>query len=73
MIVLAKVDAASGSKLTSGKLANIGLPRGVIVAALRRGEKLLVPRGGDRVEPGDRALIISSTESAAKVSEYVGS
>jgi len=68
-----EVDAVSGSKLTSGKLANIGLPRGVIVAALRRGEKLLVPRGGDRVEPGDRALIISSTESASKVSEYVGS
>lgn len=71
-VEIIEVEAASGSKITSGKLASIGLPRGVLIAALRRGKKLLVPRGDDRVEPGDRVLIISTTESAAKISEYVG-
>jgi len=72
-VEIIEVEAAPGSRLTAGKLATIGLPRGVLVAALRRGEALLVPRGDDCVEAGDRVLIISTTESAPKVTEYLGS
>jgi Trk K+ transport system NAD-binding subunit len=43
----------------------------VLVGALRRDGKLLVPHGTDRVEPGDRVLIIATTESAAKLTEFL--
>jgi len=43
----------------------------VLVAALRRGEKLLVPRGSDRVEAGDRVLMITTTENAPKLADFL--
>jgi Trk K+ transport system NAD-binding subunit len=43
----------------------------VLVGALRRNGSLLVPRGTDRVEPGDRVLLIAATESAAKLTEFL--
>jgi trk system potassium uptake protein TrkA len=52
-------------------LSEIKLPRGVLVAALQRGEKLLVPRGSDRVEPGDRVLVITTTENASKLADLL--
>jgi len=72
-VEIMEVEALEGSPLTKGKLASVGLPRGVLVAALRRGEKLVVPRGSDCVEAGDRVLIISTTESAPKCADFLGS
>jgi trk system potassium uptake protein TrkA len=66
-----EAEAVRGSPIVSGKLSEIGLPRGVLVGALRRDGKLLVPHGTDRVEPGDRVLIIATTESAAKLTEFL--
>ena len=54
-----------------GTLAEIKLPHGVLVAALQRGEKLLVPRGADRVEHGDRVLLITTSENAAKLADFL--
>lgn len=64
-------EAAKGSRLTSAPLANVGLPRGVLVAAVRRGNSILVPRGADRVEAGDRVLLITTTESTSKVTDLL--
>lgn len=66
-----EAEAVRGSRLTSGRLGEIDLPRGVIVAALRRGERLLLPNGDDRVEPGDEVLIITTTERAAELDAYL--
>lgn len=66
-----EAEAVRGSPIVSGKLSEISLPRGVLVGALRRDRKLLVPRGTDRVEPGDRVLIIATTKSAAKLTEFL--
>jgi len=43
----------------------------VLVAAIRRGDRLLLPRGHDRVEPGDQVLIITTTEKAARLDHYL--
>ena len=59
-----EAEAVKGSRIVSGQLSEVSLPRGVLVVALRRKEALLVPRGTDRVEPGDRVLIIAATDSA---------
>jgi trk system potassium uptake protein TrkA len=70
-IEIVEAEAAKGSPLTAGSLSEIKLPRGVLVAALRRGEKLVVPRGSDRAEPGDRVLFITTTERAGKLADFL--
>jgi trk system potassium uptake protein TrkA len=70
-IEIVEVEVAERSRLTSGTLSEIKLPRGVLVAALRRSEKLLVPQGADRAEPGDRVLLITTTENASKLADVL--
>jgi trk system potassium uptake protein TrkA len=70
-IEIVEAEIVKRSPLTKGTLSEIKLPRGVLVAALQRGEKLLVPRGSDRVEPGDRVLVISTTENASKLADLL--
>ena len=70
-IEIVEAEAEKGSPLTAGSLSEIKLPRGVLVAALSRGEKLVVPRGPDRAEPGDRVLFITTTERAGKLADFL--
>jgi trk system potassium uptake protein TrkA len=66
-----EVEAEKGGRLTAGPLADVALPRGVLVAALRRKDKLMVPRGGDRVEAGDRVLVIARADAVPKLTAYL--
>jgi len=66
-----EIEAAKRSMLAKGTLSEIKLPRGVLVAALKRGDRLLVPRGADQVEPGDRVLLTSTTENASKLADFL--
>jgi trk system potassium uptake protein TrkA len=70
-IEIVEAEIGKRSLLAKGTLSDVKLPRGVLVAALRRGEKLLVPRGADRVEPGDRVLVITTTENASKLADFL--
>lgn len=51
------------------ELRELGLPEGCLVAALRRGERTLVPRGHTRLEEGDRLLIFGEPEVIAGLYE----
>jgi len=66
-----EVEAESGSRLTSDTLAAVSLPAGVIVAAIQRGDRLLVPGGRDRVEAGDRVLVVTTAETAGQLDEFL--
>ena len=70
-IEIVEAEVVKGSRLTRGTLSDLKLPRGVLVAAVRRGERLLVPRGSDHAEPGDRVLIITTTENAPKLGDFL--
>lgn len=62
-----EAEAVSGSQLTSERLAKIVLPRGILVAAVLRGDRLLLPGGDDRVEAGDRVLIFTTSDKAKRL------
>ncbi|HPC84711.1 MAG TPA: Trk system potassium transporter TrkA [Thermoanaerobaculaceae bacterium] len=72
-VELVEVDLGPNSRLTAGALGEVGLPRGVLVAALLRDGTVIVPGGGDRARPGDRAVLISTTERARELDAFVGS
>ena len=51
-------------------LKAIGAPADVIVAAILRGREVIVPRGDDRVEPGDHIIVFSTRAAEERVQAY---
>jgi trk system potassium uptake protein TrkA len=51
-------------------LKGIGAPGDVIVGAILRGREVIVPRGDDRVEPGDHIIVFSTRDAAERVQAY---
>jgi trk system potassium uptake protein TrkA len=66
-----EVEAAPKSGLASAALAEIGLPKGVLVAAVQRGEDIRVPSGSDRIEAHDRVLLITTTATAPRLDPFL--
>lgn len=67
-IEIVEAEAPPGSRITRASLSELGL-RGALVAAVRHDGTLRVPTGDDRVEAGDRVLLIAATEAASKIAE----
>jgi trk system potassium uptake protein TrkA len=70
-VEIVELEAEPGCRLTSEPLKGVGLPRGVLVAAVQRGNELVVPSGDHRVEPGDRVLIASKADLVGKLTDYL--
>ncbi len=70
-IEVVEAEVAAGARLTARNLAQLDLPRGLLVAALRRGGRILVPRGGDRVEAGDEVLLIADVDRVPKIASFL--
>jgi len=51
-------------------LKQIGAPADVIVGAIIRGRDVIVPRGDDRIEPGDHIIVFSTREAEGRVHAY---
>lgn len=67
----ARVLELTVSKDFAGKpLKGIGTPVDAIVGAILRDGSAIVPRGDDRIEPGDRILVFSTREAADRVQAY---
>jgi trk system potassium uptake protein TrkA len=45
-------------------------PRDSIIGAILRGDGAIVPRGNDRIEPGDRILVLATRQSAERVRDF---
>ena len=52
------------------QLKGIGTPEDVIVAAILRDDHAIVPRGDDRIDPGDRILVFCTRAAADRVQSY---
>jgi trk system potassium uptake protein TrkA len=51
-------------------LKGIGTPEDAIVGAILRDGSAIVPRGDDRIEPGDKILVFSTRDAADRVQAY---
>ncbi|MBR1671604.1 MAG: Trk system potassium transporter TrkA [Fretibacterium sp.] len=81
--VIEKIDAEmlevvlpEGNRLTGRPLAGLGLPKGVLVALMGRGNRVLVPTGATQMQAGDHLILFASTalmrEAAELFSEESG-
>jgi trk system potassium uptake protein TrkA len=50
---------SSASPVVGTPLKNVDFPDGTIVAAIVRGETVIVPRGSDQLQTGDTAIVFA--------------
>lgn len=76
--LLAEVEQGAGRVLeldvpagyTPRKLRELAAPENSIVGAIVRGSRAIVPRGEDRIEPGDRLIVFTTHAAADRVRNY---
>ena len=52
------------------KLMDIKMPAPSVIAIVRRGSKVIIPKGTSTIEPNDKLLIFTKTNDVVKVKEY---
>lgn len=66
-VIKGKVEAAEfivkeDSEVTSASLLTLEFKKDILVAAILRDDKVIIPRGSDRIKIGDRVVIVSAEE-----------
>ncbi|MFV2007991.1 MAG: amino acid permease [Longimicrobiales bacterium] len=61
-----------GSDLIGSKLSEVSLPDGTLIAMIRRGDDLIVPRGDTVLLDGDRVTVIGQAEGIRALRERYG-
>ncbi len=65
------VEAGEGSRLVRKKLKELGLPRGILVAAILRSDRILLPGGDDQIQAGDRVLLVTTAAKASRLDPFL--
>jgi trk system potassium uptake protein TrkA len=60
---------SSGSPVVGRPLTEVEFPEGTIVAAILRGERVIVPRGRDQLHAGDTAIVFSLQDAVGPVTK----
>lgn len=60
-----KLDA--GSPLTATTLGGLHLPRGSLIVAVKRSDRMFVPRGATQLQPGDKVIVMGTPEAMQAV------
>jgi trk system potassium uptake protein len=58
---------AEGSALAGSRIKKVGFPPQAHVAAIVRGERVVLPRGDETIEAGDQVLVFTLTESVERL------
>jgi len=66
-----EADVLSTSSMAGSAIREIDFPEGVVVAAIRRGEKILKPTGGLRIESGDSIVIFAMASDVNRVEQLL--
>ena len=66
------LELTVASEFKGRPLKDIGTPVAAIVGAILRGGAVIVPRGDDRIEPGDRLIVFSTRDAANRVQAFFG-
>lgn len=64
-----EIKIGKGSKLVGRPLKNLKIPEGSLVAAIIKGEEVIVPYGDTVIEPGDRVIIFALPHAIRELEE----
>ena len=64
-----EVEAVEGSRLVSSPLSELGLPRGILMVAVQREDRIFIPGGDYRIEPGDQVITAAAAEVASRLDD----
>lgn len=57
----------AGSPLIVQRVADLHLPHGSLLVAVRRGDEFFIPRGETRLASGDKAIVMGTPEAMAEI------
>jgi trk system potassium uptake protein TrkA len=66
-----RVEANSG--ITRGPLRSVKLPKGVVLATVRRGDELIVPRGETRLQASDNVVVMGQRRALLELTPLLRS
>jgi trk system potassium uptake protein TrkA len=66
-----EIWAEKDMPVTHKKLADLDIPEGVLIAAVHRGEHILIPDGSTQIQDGDRVLILSLLSSVPSLEALI--
>jgi trk system potassium uptake protein TrkA len=66
-----EAKALPTSLLVKKPIHELGLPKGVIVLCIKRGEEIMVPGGDSVIEEGDRVLFIATHGAIGKLEKLI--
>ena len=75
-IINNKVEASEfivkeDSPITEAPLMELKFKKDVLIAAILRNKKVIIPRGGDRIMPGDRVVVVSGILAIHDISDVL--
>jgi len=62
-----EAEALETSRLVSAPLGKIGLPHGMLIGALVRGEEVIIPTSQTTIQPHDRVIVMATADLLKKV------
>lgn len=61
----------ANSQLTTGSLADLHLPHGALLVAVKRGDTFFIPRGDSHLMPGDKAVVMGTPAAMAQIQQRI--
>jgi Trk K+ transport system NAD-binding subunit len=47
------------------------MPRGILMVAVQRDERIFIPGGNDRIEAGDQVIVAATAEMASRLDDVL--
>ncbi len=66
-----EATAQVGSRLVKAELGRVGIPPGMLIGAIVRGNEVFVPTRATRVEPGDRVIAMVTYRTLRKAEAFL--
>lgn len=64
-----ELTAQPGCRAAGKAIRRMDLPRGALIAAIVRGEDIVIPRGDDQVQAGDRVIVMTVRAARSSVEQ----
>jgi trk system potassium uptake protein len=63
-------DVQPGAAAAGRNIAELGFPRGAVIGAIMREDRIIMPRGADHIRAGDRVVVFAMPETIGDVERF---